>query len=410
MATSNLMKKLALLGAAQGSEPVVLAAAVVPGPVAVTPEPAGASVGPAPQPSNLVEHGNTDASSDELFANACNVPWEGDVGVDQHVSPPAVVAAVPAAAPKAAGQLSARERLSAQVRTAAKIQIDRKPSLPSPAPVAPVPPVTPVVLAVQKQSPAPAAPSATTHTEVPAATKTVAAPPPEADPPAAAPLRAAPAALSAADRLRQSAERAQKIPPLQLESRGSKETKALIEGGAPAPARYPGADEWPSDTLPPGSQYSGEEWQAARSDADGNRFAVIEIQTGDQAWLLQVILPTEVVTRKIVKGVMESQCERSYPPGVKEPGICSLVSQFYSDCIWVTTDAFPKFPGAAEGGKCIQNGVTYRVIRPRVDYTDPSRAFRVDAVMRMTNAGSLGLVEDETEDLGSTDVCSAPVG
>jgi hypothetical protein len=55
-----------------------------------------------------------------------------------------------------------------------------------------------------------------------------------------------------------------------------------------------------------------------------------------------------------------------------------LLGQIFGGCLLVTEDAWPRFAQAAEA-KITHNGKALRVIRPRVDYLEPDRAWRVGA-------------------------------
>ena len=186
------------------------------------------------------------------------------------------------------------------------------------------------------------------------------------------------APLSATERLRQASERMAKLPPMQRESKGSTERRPLVERGAGAPVAYPSEDVWPSNTIPPGSNYTEAEWKAARH-GDGNQcFEVIEIQSAQKSMLIQLVVPELVSTRKVVNGVMVTQAHEAVSDAVEQAGINSLLRQIYSDCLLVSSDSYPTFFGATEADFTL-NSARYRVIRPRADYIDPGRSYRVGA-------------------------------
>jgi hypothetical protein len=199
-----------------------------------------------------------------------------------------------------------------------------------------------------------------------------------------------PAALTPEERLRAIAARGSKLPPLQLESRGSKSKKRLVEGGALAPEGYPDEAAWPSNITPPGSHYSEADWAAARTNANGVACEVMEFQVPDKSWLMAIPKPIERVVTVSAKGVNTKHIERDYPDGLNAMG--DFMQQFFPDCIWVAAAAFPTFPGATEV-KCMRGEVAFHVIRSRVDYTDPARFFRVGVTMNMT----LAVVDAEKE-------------
>lgn len=216
--------------------------------------------------------------------------------------------------------------------------------------------------------------------------------------------------LSTSERLRQVSIRATKIPPLQLESKGSSATRRLVPDGPAAPAGYPEVEEWPDEHIPPGSHYSKEAWSEARTDEQGNMFDVMEIQGSQKSMLIQIHKPQVIVSRKIADGKLINCYEDVYPEGIKPNGLNKIMRQIYSDCLLVALDSFPSFPAAAEA-KFVNNGVEFRVIRPRVDYTDINRFYRVGAKMAMTT-GALDDLENEPEasDEGQiTDSPGAPV-
>lgn len=167
---------------------------------------------------------------------------------------------------------------------------------------------------------------------------------------------------------------------------------ALVEGGAPAPDGYPGADAWASNRIAPGSRYSEEEWIAARSDTVGNDYDVFEMQSPFNSWLVQLIKPVGTPRINEHGGVAT---ELQYSPDVREPVLCSLIAQVFSDCILVSQKVAPAFPGAIEGAFDL-GGATYRVIRPRIDYLEPSRAFRVNAKMIVSTGFGDVAEEDES--------------
>lgn len=194
--------------------------------------------------------------------------------------------------------------------------------------------------------------------------------------------RARAAPLTASERLRMVAERVAKLPPLQRESKGSTERVPLVEGAVGAPKLYPSESMWPSHVIPPGSRYSAVEWQAAREDASRNRFEVVEIQSAKKCFLLQIAIPEQVTSGALVAGKWVTTTCDVEDANVKLAGVNSLMRQFYSNCLLVSMDSFPEFPGAVEAD-FINNSVRFRVIRPRTDYLDSNRAYRVGAAMHM---------------------------
>lgn len=191
--------------------------------------------------------------------------------------------------------------------------------------------------------------------------------------------------LSATERLRMVSERVAKLPPMQRESKANVERIPLIEGAVGAPRSYPGEDLWPSQTIPPGSNYTEVEWEIARGGGGKEQFDVIEVQSSQRSFLMQLAIPELIITRQMVNGVMVTQTQEVPDVSdalVKYPAINALLRQVYSNCLLVASDSFPMFVGATEAD-FILNFARYRVIRPRLDYLDPERAFRVGAVMEV---------------------------
>jgi hypothetical protein len=217
------------------------------------------------------------------------------------------------------------------------------------------------------------------------------------------------ALLTPTQRLRAVAERGAKLPPLQLESRGPKSKKQLVEGGALAPEGYPDESEWPSNITPPGSHYSEADWAAARTNANGVACEVMEFQVPDKSWLMQIPKPVERVLTVPVKGVNTKIIDRDYPDGLNAMG--DMMQQFFPDCIWVAEAAFPTFPGATEA-KCMRGEVAFHVIRSRVDYTEPARFYRVGTKMNMSLAASDVANEQDSIDSQETNSATniAPIG
>ena len=83
-----------------------------------------------------------------------------------------------------------------------------------------------------------------------------------------------------------------------------------------------------------------------------------------------------------------------------------LVAQMFSDCIWVSNKALPDFPSAREG-QCDLGGVPYQIIRPRADYLEPDRAYRVNAKITIpVGFGSDLGNEPNSEGEGEVPVCA----
>lgn len=391
MASDNLFKKMALLNMAQGK------------PAPVTP---------------II---NTGGVADELPAVQAS-PVQTELSAPSTATSATSHAEQVAAAP---AKLSARERLSAASRSngfrPAGVSRPAVASMPAKSPVmTPAKPAAPAMDVRSEASAysedsddgwfarmseeaeggssrqvvaktAPAAPVARTvqaPTSIPVATPiapiAVKAPVVFVAPsPAPVPVRTSAAGLSAKERIRAAAERGSSLPPLQRASKGSGSKKQLVEGGPSAPEAYPSVQEWESNTIPPGSKYSEQDWALARKDpATGAEFAVIEYQVAEKTWLMQIpkAYDKEVVVSMSKREGVVKRFERVSPQDL-DP-IADLTGQIYSDCIFVSPDAFPQFPGAAEV-KCIHDEAAYHVIRARADYTDPTRFFRVGAVLKV---------------------------
>lgn len=188
--------------------------------------------------------------------------------------------------------------------------------------------------------------------------------------------------LSPTERLRLVTQRVALLPPLQRESKASSERVPLVLGAVGAPKAYPNEAQWPSQIIPPGSHYSEEEWQVARVDVSGQTFEVIEIQSAQKSFLMQLAIPERVTTQQIKGNVLVAKTQEVCDLLVDQPGINSLLRQIYSDCLLVSNDSFPSFPGATEAD-FILNSARFRVIRPRQDYLDAARSYRVGAVIKM---------------------------
>jgi hypothetical protein len=206
-------------------------------------------------------------------------------------------------------------------------------------------------------------------------------------------------AMSPQDKLRATAARAAKLPPLQLAARTAVSTRTLVEGGPVVPQRYPNPDQWESDTIPPGSHYNADEWAAARIDSGGHACDVLEIQKKDRAYLVQMVRPQEVITKTVQGGQVHATTTKVMPDGVSSAFSAVYIGMLFSDCIWVTTDSYPQFPEAIESGAHLAVG--FKVIRPRTDYLDPARAYRVGAHFAATNntetMAALSWLDDEAD-------------
>jgi hypothetical protein len=185
---------------------------------------------------------------------------------------------------------------------------------------------------------------------------------------------------SAKDRLRELSNASQRVPPFQRERVQAENGNSLVPGGPPAPADYPDEVAWPHADIPPGSNYSAKEWAAAKTDALGVPCAVIELQNSVKSLLLQFPLAAPLSARRsksvVYQGGKAVVCDAPADPGINVFGL-NLASTF-GDCLFVTQTAWPAFPGAAEA-KFVNNDITLRVIRPRADYTDLERMWRVGA-------------------------------
>lgn len=188
--------------------------------------------------------------------------------------------------------------------------------------------------------------------------------------------------ICASERLQAVAERVSKLPPLQRESKSGAERVNLVEGGPGAPKGYPSVDAWPSDCIPPGSHYGPAEWEAAREGVDGQLYEVIELQSPDRSRLLQLCKPKQVLLQTVVNGMLVNSYEDQWPDSPENQkfstGLNHCLRMLYSDCLLVTKDSFPDFPSATEAD-FTYDLLVCRVIRPRRDYLDETRAFRVGA-------------------------------
>ena len=183
-------------------------------------------------------------------------------------------------------------------------------------------------------------------------------------------------------------------------------TSALADSTGLAPVGYPDVQAWPSNAIAPGSKYSEDEWNAARTNEVGKACDVLEMQSPYNSWLVSFIKPEEIIKKTIEFGKSKTTTEAVYPPEVKLPGLMGLVAQMFSDCIWVSNKALPDFPSAREG-QCDLGGVPYQIIRPRADYLEPDRAYRVNAKITIpVGFGSDLGNEPNSEGEGEVPVCA----
>lgn len=189
---------------------------------------------------------------------------------------------------------------------------------------------------------------------------------------------------SAQERLRAISDASKEIPPYLRESVQQHSSRSLIEGGPAAPDGYPDSQAWPDNNRPPGSRYSSEDWERARCDESGRRYAVLEMQSSKESMLVQIPLvlqsseQTRARKRVVYKDgqpvVIEAAFEENIQPS--DSSLAPLIAMAFSDCLLVTEDSWPQFKDAAEA-KLVYNGIQMRVIRPRADYLDLERAWRV---------------------------------
>lgn len=227
--------------------------------------------------------------------------------------------------------------------------------------------------------------------------------PPSAPPPTLEPASSTLKAPTAQDRLRALNGAAKTVPPFQRARVQAEAGGPLVPGGPPAPARFPDEAAWPHMEIPPGSNYTAEEWAAARADAHGIACAAIELQNSVKSVLLQIPLAStnEGRAKSVIyrdgKAVVQDAVAAGAAPG--NP-FSSTLAMCFSDCLLVTETSWPAFPGAAEA-KFVNNGITLRVIRPRADYTDPGRMWRVGARLTGRSAESHEEVSEDRQNGGS---------
>lgn len=196
-------------------------------------------------------------------------------------------------------------------------------------------------------------------------------------------VRPATPRLSLEDRIAQVKGHANSLPPTMQEHDSIERTKPLIDGGVPAPEKYPSPQDWPDNAIPPGSNFSQADWQAARIDEKGMQWDVIEIQNDQTSWLNCLPKPSLVMRQTIEAGKVKRTLVSVYSSKVTDPEVVSMLTQVFSDCLLVSKNSKPKFVGATEG-QCIMGHTEYRVIRPRRDYLEPDRAFRVGAKISLS--------------------------
>lgn len=196
------------------------------------------------------------------------------------------------------------------------------------------------------------------------------------------------AATAPAQRISEVAARVRELPPLQAERRVSKGKSSLVTGGPAIPNGYPSEQEWTSNTIPPGSKYTQEQWRAARVNDAGVECAVLEFQVPNKSWLMQIPKPFEQIVAEASGAVRK----RIYPDGLSNIG--DAIQQVFSDCIWVASTAYPQFPGASEA-TCVRDGIVFHVIRPRCDYTDPGKFWRTGATITVESSEENAEAEHE---------------
>jgi hypothetical protein len=190
----------------------------------------------------------------------------------------------------------------------------------------------------------------------------------------------------------------------------STERVALIEGGCGAPKNYPKNEAWPSNDVPPGSMFTPEQWQLARrtpleldaAKSDTDKFAVLEFQSEEGAWLERVPLCT-ITTKQVIvpivaptgagavssmgagpsvalaKGKAAGKAKvgvkplthvvtetlKTYP--AEMGAVAQLISSAYANTLWIKAPAAMKFV-ASEDARVFIAGQEYYVVRARQDY------------------------------------------
>lgn len=200
-------------------------------------------------------------------------------------------------------------------------------------------------------------------------------------PRAHAPLGGQPAAstqvMTARERIAAVARRAEALPPQVKESRGNQELCELAAGCGLAPSTFPTQEQWPSDEIPPGSNYSPEQWLLA---ADNGRNHVIEMQDRNESCLL-AFPAGRVVTRPSAGGVVTTSVEYD---GECPTDTGVMLCMAFSGCTLVAEGAYPRFPGAMGPRAHVVNGRVFRAIRPRKEYQDPDLAWRCNSTFSGT--------------------------
>lgn len=163
---------------------------------------------------------------------------------------------------------------------------------------------------------------------------------------------------------------------------------------------YPSHEVWPDDGVPAGSQFSREEWEAARqSDPDlEHGHIVVEMQVGN---------PIAGALLKIPRVIAASQASGPSAPSspgrgtravngkVVQPsrweGIDDVMADALADTIVVSRKCpvAPEWRGAVEGGiEHVRGGVSsfFRIIRPRAHYSDPNKMLYINAKLQITGS------------------------
>ena len=122
---------------------------------------------------------------------------------------------------------------------------------------------------------------------------------------------------------------------------------------------------WSEPTIPAGSAYSVQEWEAAR---EGGRFIVLELRAGQESGLLQLERPPASRTDKKVVNGKVTEVQVDVPAEELERFIDPLQAMLLEDCLLLGPKAPNQFPNAISGRLEVRGiewaGWAYRIIRP----------------------------------------------
>lgn len=157
---------------------------------------------------------------------------------------------------------------------------------------------------------------------------------------------------------------AQGLAPKQLESRDSDKWGApLVAGGSTPPAAYPGAQDWPCNTRPPGSLQSAAAWWCARTGLSQEDHDALDeqsrVQTGSTAWVMEVM----------GAGGSALLCiPHKAEDRVGDKGAGAFFGQVFDGTMLVMQDGRPPMAGAVEPRRHRHGDLSFWVVRPREHY------------------------------------------